>query len=378
MGLKVLHVVYEMGLGGIETWLMNVLRRIDRERYKMDFLVQTEEKHAYDDEILSLGSRILRIRAGKLHSSYILFLRDFRRILKRYGPYDVVHAHNSLRYGILLREAAKAGVPVRIMHSHNVQVYNKRLIKWPFHLVSRYCMHKYATVGLGCSYDACTSMFGKSWSKDPRYRVLYYGIDLKAYVDEKDGISVREEFGIPRDALVVGHIGRFARQKNHDFIVDIARELIRQREDVRFLLVGDGLDKARIQQRLREVKLTDYFVFAGLRSDVPRMLSAMDVFIMPSIYEGLGIVLLEAQVMGLPCLMTHSLPSDVNVVDGLCHRLPLAEGARSWANKLVELYSSCEVGPVEAYNIVKASHFNIDVSAQELTKVYEQGISKKR
>jgi glycosyltransferase involved in cell wall biosynthesis len=363
-----------MGRGGLETWLMNVLRRIDRKRYKMDFLVQTEEKRAYDDEILSLGSRILRIRAGKLRPSYILFLRDFRSILERCGPYDVVHAHDSLRYGTLLREAAKAGVPVRIMHSHSIQVYNKRIIKWPFHLVSSRCMHKYATVGLGCSRDACASMFGKNWSKDPRYRALYYGIDLKAYKDKKDGISVRKEFGIPRDFLVIGHIGRFALSKNHDFIVDIARELIQQRDDVRFLLVGNGSEKARIEQRINEMKLTDYFIFAGLRSDVPRMLSAMDVFVMPSIYEGLGIVLLEAQAKGLPCLMTHSLPSDVNVVKELCHRLSLGEGPRSWANKLVKLCRNCKVDPVEAYNIVKASHFNIDVSVHELTEVYEQGV----
>lgn len=372
MVLKVLHVVFKMGRGGVETWLMNVLRRIDRRKYRVDFMVQTDEKHSYNDEILSLGSRLFHIRPGKLRPTYFLFLHDFKRLLKEYGPYDVVHMHNTVRYGTLMREAAKAGVPVRIIHSHSMQSRDDRLATWPLCFIGRYLMHKYATAGLGCSREACAAMFGKNWSQDPRYRPLYYGLDLKPYRDQKDRLGARKELGIDQKSLVVGHVGRFSKIKNHDFILEIASQLVQKRDDVRFLLVGDGEEKARIQQRLDEMKLADYFVLTGLRADVARMLSAMDIFVLPSFSEGLGMVLLEAQATGLPCLLTHNLPTDVEVVKELCHRLPLAEGPACWANRLLELHSSCYIAPTRAFNILEKSHFNIDVSVKELIQVYEK------
>lgn len=375
--MRILHIAFKMGRGGFETWLMNILRRIDRRRYQMDFLVQTEQKCSYDDEILSLGSKIIRIRPETIRPQYFLFLRDFRNILQNYGLYQVVHAHNTVRHGILLREAAKAGTPVRIMHSHSLQMHDRRLTTLPFCSLGRYWMHKYATAGLGCSRDACTAMFGKNWSSDPRYRPLYYGIDLAPYRDrKKDCFQVRNELNIPSKSMVVGHVGRFFKIKNHDYIVDIAGEMIRQNSNVRFLLVGDGPERAEIEQRVGQMRLTDYFVFAGERADVARMLSAMDVFVLPSFSEGLGIVLLEAQAMGLPCLMTHNLPSDVDIVKELCHRLPLADGPRVWSEKLLSLAGNCPMNPSVAFETIEKSPFNIEVSVRELVKVYEERLNQ--
>jgi glycosyltransferase involved in cell wall biosynthesis len=204
-----------MGHGGIETWLMQILRNIDRQKYKLDFLVHTDQNKAYDKEILSLDSRIIRIKPEKMGLKYSGYLKRFRKILVDEGPFDVLHAHGGISYGPLLKQAYKAGVKARIIHGHNLQQGKKKdLLRLPVHLYYRNMMYRYATLGLACSKDACEALYGFDWQKHERFQVLYYGINLEPY-KTRDRSGVRKELGLNKDDVAVCHVGRFMPVKNH-------------------------------------------------------------------------------------------------------------------------------------------------------------------
>ncbi|MBE0697507.1 MAG: glycosyltransferase, partial [Anaerolineaceae bacterium] len=297
---RVLQVMYEMGVGGIETWLMNILRSIDRDRIRIDFAVYTNEPRYHDAEIRSLGSRIIPCT----HPSQVLkHERDLRRILTQEGHYDVVHANGTQSTGRTLKIAAEMKIPIRIAHSHNDFRMQKRSLRSRLLLpVTKYWLNKYMTAGLAVSEEASIAIFGNHWKKDPRCKILNYGIDWAKYQHPLLKRNILNELGLPADRLVIGHVGRFVPQKNHEFLVDIAQALLNIRKNVLFLLVGDGVLRASVEGKVKKLGLEPYFVFLGERSDIANLLQAMDVFLFPSLFEGLPIALLEAQVVGLPCV----------------------------------------------------------------------------
>lgn len=371
--IRVLHVVGRMNRGGVETWLMHVLRSIDRREFRMDFLVHSTEPGAYDREIRALGSKVIPCLRPRRPWIYA---RNFKRILREHGPYDVVHSHVHHYSGYVVRLAQRSGVPTRIAHGHNdtvaLQASARRVRRAYLALMERW-ISGHATAGLACSAPAGASLFGRSWEVDPRWKVLYYGIELEPFHISPDVAAVRDELGIPRGAFVVGHVGRFAEQKNHSFLLDIAAEVIRREPETRFLLVGDGPLRPAIEAKARALNLHRYLIFAGVRSDVPRlMLGAMDTFLFPSLYEGLGLVLVEAQAAGLPCLCSDGVPKEAAIVPNLVQRLPISEPASSWAERLLTTVraSRC-IGPSAVLPEIERTPFNIHVSREELERVYQ-------
>jgi glycosyltransferase involved in cell wall biosynthesis len=368
---RVLHVLGGMNCGGIETWLMNVFRQIDRERFQFDFLVHTETPCFYDDEIRSLGGTIIPCLSP---SHPWCYARNFGRIMMEYGPYDVVHSHVHHYSGFVLRQARKAGVPIRIAHSHNdTLLLNSKegVLRRTYLRFMERLINYYATDGLACSQKAARSLFGAKWDNDPRWKISFCGINLQPFKAQVNPAEVRAELGIPEDAFVVGHVGRFAEQKNHTFLVDIAECLAKNDSQVRILLVGDGPLRPNIEAKVARLGLTEHVIFAGLRADVPRlMLGAMDTFFLPSVYEGLGLVLVEAQAAGLPCFFSDVVPIEADVVVSLIHRLSLEQPACVWADAILN-YKRCHlIKRSEALRIVSQSPFDITYSMQRLCKIY--------
>lgn len=373
---RILHVVGGMNRGGIETWLMHILRHIDRDCFQMDFLVHTNQPCAYDEEIRNLGSQVIPCPLSRFHLwSYAV---NFKQILQTYGPYDIVHSHVHHFSGYILRLAQRQGIPIRIAHSHNDTSTIEAQAKWYrrlyFNLMKAW-IARYATLGLGCSREATVNLFNSAFRKQFHQQILYYGIDLNPFEYIISSGAVRSEFGIPEDAFVIGHVGRFDPQKNHVFLLDIAAEIANREPKMRLLLVGCGSLRPDIEQKIERLGLIDRVIFAGSRSDIPRlMLEAMDVFLFPSLYEGLGLVLVEAQAAGLPCIISDAVPEEVDLVKPLVRRISLSKSTSVWAEEVLTALNNTAFSQVDALAIIAKSFFNIQLGVKSLVEVYESCI----
>lgn len=367
---RVLHVVRAMNRAGGETWLMHVLRSLDPRLLQMDFLVHTDIPSAYDHEIIGRGSHLIPCTVSHRSPAYGLAVRS---LLRQFGPYDVVHSHVHYFSGFLLGLAQRLEVPVRIAHSHLDTSQEDIMAGWlrrRYLQCARAGIGRYATHWLAASQEAGRALFGQTWEVDPRSQVLHCGIDLQPFQHVEARNEVRASLQIGADEVVVGHVGRFDPQKNHPFIVEIAAEAYRREPRLRLLLVGDGPDRPLIEERLRALGIASRATFLGSRADVPRLLMAMDGFLFPSLYEGLGLALVEAQAAGLPCLISDCVPAEADLSPELVHRLPLSVGAATWAELLVAVMGGRQVRRASALASVENSDFNIQKSLEGLYALY--------
>jgi glycosyltransferase involved in cell wall biosynthesis len=268
------------------------------------------------------------------------------------------------------------GVPKRIAHSHNDTSLNdgrSGLWRKLYLLTTEWFIRRQSTIGLACSSHAATNLFGKSWKNNPRRRVLYCGIDLEPFKSSVDRDEVRRELGIPSDAFVLGHVGRFAEQKNHDFLLDIFVEVVRREPCAYLLLVGDGPLREAVVQKTQRLGLIDKVIFSGMRPDVPRlMLGAMDVFLFPSHHEGLPLVLIEAQAAGLPTVISDAVPAEAVIAPELIKTLSLKDDKVIWARAVADSINSRQHGG-ESQQLVSNSRFNVIHSIVELCSLYLSG-----
>jgi glycosyltransferase involved in cell wall biosynthesis len=372
--MRVLHVLGKMDRAGIETWLMHVLRNRGR-RSAMDFLTHASGPGEYDDEVRSLGSRIFPCVYG---GNALRFARGLERNLRSQGPYDVVHSHSHFFSSLVLRVAHRVGVPIRVAHGHqdstriNARAGLGRRLKL---VAMRRWIDLHATIGLAASREAASALFGPRWERDRRWRVLHCGIDLAPFeADHPNRDRVRAELGIPADAFVIGHVGRFHEHKNHDFLIDIAAEVARHDPRSYLLLVGEGELRPAIEAKVARLGLHDRVIFAGSRSDVPRMMmGAMDTLILPSRVEGLPVVGIEAQAAGLGILLSDFITTELDIVPGLVRRLSLAAPASAWASALLLARESQPPrDPPAALGVVRRSTFNIENGVEALEHAYAE------
>lgn len=371
--IRVLHVVGSMNRGGAETWLMHVLRHIDRDRFQMDFLVHSAEQGAYDEEIRSLGGNL---RVCPYTKNPLAYARALHGVLNKYGPYDVIHSHVQHFAGLIMPIAKYAGIPKRIAHSHSDTSYmhaNASPVRELYYLLSELLIRTFATDGLAVSHNAGSALFGRQLRRDDRFRVFYGGIDLTPFHPKAAHTCLRAEMGIPEEGFVVGHVGRFDHEKNHKFIVEIASFVNERDASIYFLLVGDGALRHDIETAVAEARLTDRIIFAGPRSDVPQlMMTAMDIFLLPSLFEGLPLVLLEAQAAGLTALVSNVVSPEVEIVPQIIHRQHL-EDPVPWADWIVDAKRRrSNISPEEAYLSMFSSQFNVETNIHLLEGVYDR------
>ncbi len=372
--IRVLHVFGPMDRGGAEGWLMHILRIMDHDRYRMDFLVHVAEPKEYDDEIRALGSNVI---ANPHTRRPFRYTRELKRVLADEGPYDIVHSHVHQYSGFVLRIAKQAGVPIRIAHSHIDAATAEARASLPrrayLTLMHRW-IKRYATDGLAASRQAADDLFGPNWDADPRFRILPCGVDFDPFAAAACPADVRAEFHIPPGAFVVGHVGRFIGVKNHAFLLDVAAAIVARTPDVdtRFLLVGVGELRAEMKERADRLGIGARVVFAGSRSDVPRLLrGGMDLFLFPSLLEGLGLAVVEAQAAGLPVVFSDVVPREADIVPPLVHRLSLDQSASTWADAVLTLRDAAPpLSPPEALALARATPFDIHTSWAALEHVY--------
>jgi glycosyltransferase involved in cell wall biosynthesis len=370
--VRVLHVVGQMNRGGLETWLMHVLRHVDRDRVRMDFLVTREPPGEYDDEIRSRGSSVVVARG--LPSNPALFARRVLSALRSrgpYGPYDVVHSHLNHFSGFVLALARGAAVPVRIAHSHT----DTSSLDAPASLRRRWylkamdaALQRCATLGLAVSAEAAASLFGPRWRDDARFRVLRCGLDFGPFSVAPDA-AVRGDMGVPSDALVFGHVGRFDENKNQGFLVRVLAAALARDARAHLLLVGGGPLRATVEGEAARLGVRERVAFAGVRADVPRVLRASDVFLFPSLHEGLPLVGLEAQAAGLPIVSSDRVTREVVVIPELFTWVSPLESPERWAEAALAAVAR-RVAPDRAVARLEQSEFSLARSISGLLHAY--------
>lgn len=324
---RVLHFVSGMNRGGVETFIMNVYRELDKEKVQFDFAVLAAEHCDYDSEIQDYGGRIFRFSSPRNLLKYYRELTDFFRT---YSDYCIVHLHTESSLSIInsLFLAAR-GTRVRIAHSHSTQTNRVLLHKCLRPIFVRTCTHF-----LACSKDAGIWLFGRRLMEQAKVKVIRNAVDASAYAyDRNVSVEVKRELGIT-GRFVIGHVGRFSAVKNHEFLIDVFREVHRNDPKALLLLVGKGETEPVIREKVKKLGLTDDVLFLGLRSDVDMLMQAMDIFVLPSLYEGLPVTLIEAQAAGLPVIAASSI-TDESDITGLVAFVSLDESVERWALEIL-------------------------------------------
>ncbi|RLL42757.1 glycosyltransferase family 1 protein [Oceanobacillus piezotolerans] len=359
--IRVLQVVTIMNRGGLETMLMNYYRHIDRDKIQFDFMVHRDQRGDYDDEIERLGGRIYRmppIRPGN-YQRYFKELDDFFA----HHKYQVVHSHINENSSFVLRAAKKAGISCRIAHSHLSDLSLD--YKIPFRLYARFLMRKNPTSYFACSKKAGEWLFGNHIHE--RLTVLNNAVDVNEFTPNDDiRVKLRKELNI-EDKFVIGHVGRFNKQKNHSFLLEIFKEVVKRNPHAVLVLAGDGDLRRSIEEKVFELGLKTNVIFLGVRSNIHEFMQAFDIFLFPSLFEGLPVVLIEAQAAGLTCVVSNTITDEVDKT-GKLQFVSLNETPEKWAD--IILNTTYE--HTNTSKMLEESGYDISTSVRWLSNYYYQ------
>ncbi|MDB6353564.1 glycosyltransferase family 1 protein [Trichococcus sp. K1Tr] len=361
--IRILHVFGRLDRGGAETMIMNIYRKIDKNIIQFDFVVHTRDKCDYDQEIKELGGRIYSIPKyeGLNYSSYN---KAWNVFFKDHPQYKLIHGHVRSTASIYLRIAKKYGL-ISISHSHNTSsgkgmvAFAKNLMQYPI----RYIADDF----FACSLYAGEWLFGKKVCQKDNFFILKNAIDVNAFrYNEAVRTIKRRELNLA-GKFVIGHIGRFHPQKNHMFLVEVFKKVHDRNENTVLLLIGEGEQRAKVEEKVNKLGLTEHVLFTGVRDDIPQLIQAMDVFVFPSLFEGLGIAIVEAQASGLKCIVADTIPSEAFVTD-IVESLPLNSKTDIWANKILEKSSNYKRNDVS--QAIFHSGYDIKETAKWLQDFY--------
>lgn len=360
---RLLCIVSAMNTGGAETFLMKLYREIDRTQYQMDFCVNIFEKGFYDDEIESLGGKIYHIPAKSAN------VREYRKQLFQIvkdGRYKSVLRITSSAAGFLdLKIAKKAGAERCCARSSNSSD-GKSLTAKIAHRLGRLLYGQYVDVKIAPSDLAARYTFGKKAYKQGKVNILHNAVDLSVYqysVVKRQ--QIREEFQLSPDTLLIGHIGRFDVQKNHGFLIHIFEQISKRRSNAKLLLVGKGPLETEVRSLVQELGIEEKVIFAGIRSDVPGIMSAMDVLVFPSLYEGMPNVVIESQATGLPCVISDTITKEADIT-GLVGFYNLSDDYSVWADAAVQKADLCRASRTEQ---LKEAKYDIGSVAADFIKL---------
>ena len=326
--MRILHVLAALDGGGVEALLKSYYSHMDHQRFQFDFVVHGTRKGFLERWFEQQGCTIYRVPPKSLNP--LLNLIKLRKIIAA-GHYDVVHVHQGVMSAFPLMFAKSSGVPVRIAHSHIAAVDKKK----PLEGWLRKKVLESATHLVACSQEAGAWLFGPQVQDSKRFFLLPNAIEVEPFdwkAETREKVRAQMEL---RDRFTIGMVARFTSQKNHVFFLEIAAQIVKQREDAVCLLVGDGPLKGKIEKQAQEMGLSDHIRFLGKRMDVGALMQAMDCFLLPSLYEGFGLVLLEAQASGLVCFTSKDVVPEAANVTGLVRYIPLEAGGAAWCEQML-------------------------------------------
>lgn len=368
MKYKILHVVSTLGYGGVSKFILNYYQHIDTRKYQFDFITHGGPEDFHKD-LIEDGSEIFYIDTIK-KTGLVSYIKKGLEILKEHGTYDAVHIHTDYQAGIYALIAKMAGVKVRICHSHRIDIPNKTArILTP---IFRSLTFVSATKLVACSKEAGNFLF-----TNKQFTVVNNAIDLEefAFVDQVELEALKSELDISNnwEGILIGHVGNFNDVKNQIFFVPILEELRRRKIEYKLLLVGDGPLKENIESDIKLHGLNDNVIFTGIRADIPLLMHLFDVFVLPSKYEGLGIVTIEAQAAGTPCIVSNTTPTETDMGLSLISYLGLEEGAECWVNNILSVSSEANnklYSNQDIKSLIGKKGYDIKTSVNKLLSLY--------
>lgn len=367
---RVLHAVGILNCGGAENMLMSIFRHLDQSRISFDFLVHANQVETgyFDREVIELGGSIHYIGSQGSLGPY-RYVKALTKHLREHGPYDVVHSHLDWQGGLVALAAHLAKVPRVVVHAHTAKLMNKRLFVRLFFSVQKRLIRHYSTDFWACSSAAAEFLFGKSESS----RVIPNAIDLNPFVSvqKEERNDLREQWGCSEQTLVLVHAGSFSRVKNQEFLVDLALCLEEQGVDYRLILIGNNNSDygQKIVGRVRDADLKDRVMFLGIRDDLHLVFTGCDRFLFPSLFEGLGIVGVEAQAAGLHCLISAGIPSEVDMGLNLTKRME-SMAPEKWAEEILDPSLPAAPSPNTISRQLRERGYDIKESVSEIEKLY--------
>ncbi|MGN1294801.1 MAG: glycosyltransferase family 1 protein [Bacilli bacterium] len=371
---RILQVVGAMNRAGTETMLMNVYRNIDRTKIQFDFISYSDQEADYDQEIKELGGRVF-------HLSKSASIKEIYTIIKSFGPYEAVHSHTLFHCGIANLAALLAGIKIRIAHAHTTLDDNKSFIRKVYIFLMRNLIKVVSSNLLACSNAAGSYLYGERILTKHNYSFFPNVIDYAPFItDEQAAVKkFKQDEGLEYKT-VIGHIGRFVEAKNHQFLLELLKCMLVRDPNVIFLLVGDGDLRKKIEEIAKKEGVYEHIRFVGVRKDIPILLKSMDTFVFPSLHEGLGLVLLEAQASGLPCFVSEAIQPEADLELGLFYKLTLEDGPEVWAKQIIKNAHLKEKNKQKIIQAFINHGFIVEMGIEKLMNLYnvEGGNDEKR
>lgn len=358
--MKVMQVNYKMDIGGIESFLMNVCRNIDRKKYQFVFLTYYQHRFDYEEEILKLDNKLIKISQPNC-VNIIKHIMEIYTVIKK-EKIDVVHCHTYFDSAYVMIAAKLAGVKTRIVHSHTTYGSEKvgimKTIKWK---ISRFIINNLSTKRLACSTEAGRALFGKK-----NFNIIENGIKLSDFFYNNEiREKYKKELKITDDNLIVGHVGRFDTPKNHKYLIEIFEEIVKINKKSKLILVGSGKKEKEIKDYVINKNIEKNVIFLGNRNDINNILNIFDIFIFPSIYEGLPVTLVEVQANGLISLVSNRVSKEIKLSNCI-NFFPIEKPPKEWAKKALNLNHK----RINNKDTLINSIYNIDNTIIKLTKIY--------
>ncbi len=356
--------------GGVESVIMNYYRKMDKNKFQIDFLCNTKIV-AYEDEIINSGGKIYKITArSENYKKYKKELKEFYRI---YGKdYDTIWVNIcSLANIDYMKMAKKYHIKYRIIHSHNSENMDSKL-RGILHRVNRLFIKNYATDFWTCSEEAGRWFYNDKIINSNKYSIINNAIDLEKY---KFNDEVRDDYRKKLDIdsnFVVGNVGRLHFQKNQEFLLEVFNEIQKSINNAKLLLIGQGEDEKKLKEKTKALGLEDKVIFMGMRYDIPNLLQAMDIFVFPSVFEGLGIVGIEAQANGLPTYASQDvIPSIIKMSDD-CKFISLNKTPKEWAEIILDSKKENRKSNEEAIHTLQERGYDINLEVKKLERYFER------
>ncbi|WP_278965103.1 glycosyltransferase family 1 protein [Phocaeicola coprocola] len=369
--IRILNLFTIMNRGGAETMVMNYYRAIDRSKIQFDFMVHRQERGAYDDEIEAMGGRIFRM-CPIYPQNLFRYQQMLKEFFDNHPEYQILHSHMSELGYFAFKEAIRHDVPVRICHAHGTPNFKSETTKEKFKYVIRetlaYLIRKSSTDYFACSKEAGEWLFGKK----KKIIIMNNAIDITKFTYHREiAKQVRQEFNW-ENKYIIGHVGRFSSVKNHTFLIDIFNTIQKDMPNSILVLLGDGELKPQIEKKVSELKIENKVFFLGARNDVYRFYQTFDIFIFPSLYEGFGNVLLEAQACGIQSFTSKDVVPQYANITPLLHYIPLSYSAEHWKS-IILTYKDYQRKDMSKY--IQDNGFDIHQNAEWLTNFYLNKLS---